>query len=228
LDAMTAYDAQRICDLSDHLLAGGDGDPMPTRKALILPITTETANFTWPPFSWLATSYYLRANYSNFWRIELPRDLVWQAIWQRALKLQLALIAYQLDHGAYPDELDQLVPNYVDHLPPDPYTGELFWYRPEGFGIETTLGDAWSIWSRRDDPDDPIHAHTPIFWSVAYGVILRPSTEVGVDLGGPKPETSSEPSGKESEVAEQSRKKVLYLHERGAYVFRLPKPADSE
>ena len=116
-----------------------------------------------------------------------------------------------------------------DRLPHDPYTGDLFWYRPEGFDIEPTFDNAWLPWGRqRDDPNRRIHAHTPIFWSAGRSVLLRPSDEPGIDLRGPKPKATSEPSEKESEVLEQRRKKVLYLHSQGAYVFRLPKPADSE
>jgi hypothetical protein len=61
------------------------------------------------------------------------------------------------DHGNYPTHLSQLVPEYVDVLPLDPYSRQPFQYQAAGldlpcFGRTTT--------------DTPIEAGTPLFWSV--------------------------------------------------------------
>ena len=141
---------------------------------------------------------------------------------RRALELQLALIAYQLDHGAYPRELAQLVPDYVDRLPHDPFSGELFWYRPEGFDVEFESDNAWT---RSNDPGSRIPVHTPILWSVGHRAWLR--SRIGIVLGG-APEATSEPSGKESGDVGQRQENTVYFYDRGAFIFRLPKPADSE
>ena len=41
----------------------------------------------------------------------------------------IALAAYKLNEGHYPDELTNLVPKYLDTVPLDPFTGELLTYR---------------------------------------------------------------------------------------------------
>jgi hypothetical protein len=41
----------------------------------------------------------------------------------------LALAAYHHDHGAYPASLDELVPEYLEALPPDPFSQEPLVYR---------------------------------------------------------------------------------------------------
>jgi hypothetical protein len=74
----------------------------------------------------------------------------------RGLKLQLALLAYRLDHDEYPKTLAELAPEQIEKLPLDPYSGEAFQYRPHGFDLPLA--------ARGHVP-----AHTPLFWSVGCG-----------------------------------------------------------
>ena len=75
-----------------------------------------------------------------------------------AAELAAGIYIYKIENGNYPESLDKLVPGIVKELPPDPFTGESFTYRPEGNGfIIYSLGE-----NRRDDggeresPDDDI------------------------------------------------------------------------
>jgi hypothetical protein len=59
-------------------------------------------------------------------------DLHWQL--QRDIastEVILAMAEYRLDHAAWPETLDQLVPDYLDAVPINPLTGEPFEYRHE-------------------------------------------------------------------------------------------------
>ncbi|MBN4052617.1 type II secretion system protein GspG, partial [bacterium AH-315-K20] len=56
---------------------------------------------------------------------------------RRGTSTMLALEHHFLDHGTYPDSLSSLVPEYLDALPADPWTGEPLLYRTtpgEGIG----------------------------------------------------------------------------------------------
>jgi hypothetical protein len=53
----------------------------------------------------------------------------------RLLDTRLALRAYRLDHGRYPDSVAQLAPAYLSRVPLDPFTGGApLKYRPSGAG----------------------------------------------------------------------------------------------
>jgi hypothetical protein len=82
---------------------------------------------------------------------------------QRALLVQLALLAYEIDHGVYPETLDALVPDYMPKLIHDPYSGEPFEYRPEGFDLPLVNGGVDDRSYRVVPPG------TPLFWSVDLG-----------------------------------------------------------
>ena len=62
-------------------------------------------------------------------------DLHWQL--QRDIastEVILAMAEYRLDHAAWPETLDQLVPDYLDAIPINPVTGDPFEYdaKPDG------------------------------------------------------------------------------------------------
>jgi len=76
---------------------------------------------------------------------------------QRALLVELALLAYRLDHGEYPERLDQLVGVYLEKLPPDPFSGQNFHYRPQGLDYDLDWGHHREKW---------IPKGTPLLWSV--------------------------------------------------------------
>ena len=159
--------------------------------------------------------------------------MVRRATWRRGIKLQLALIAYQIDHAAYPRELAQLVPDYVDRLPLDPHSGDLFWYRPEGFDIELALSGSWcdawldDLW-RVDYPTARLPAHTPVLWSVGWRSKLQSVRRpIGIDRQSPQPEATSGQTAKEAADLEQRREETVSFN-GSVFIFRLPKPVDSE
>ncbi|MEK7866773.1 MAG: hypothetical protein AAB434_08820 [Planctomycetota bacterium] len=47
-------------------------------------------------------------------------------------RLAVALARYRLAHGAYPEKLDSLVPEFLAELPLDPFTGNPFAFRVDG------------------------------------------------------------------------------------------------
>ncbi|HCE44082.1 MAG TPA: hypothetical protein DET40_11085 [Lentisphaeria bacterium] len=51
------------------------------------------------------------------------------------LKLSLALKVYKVTHGEYPGSLDKLVPEFMDKLPLDPFSGNNFIYERKGNGF---------------------------------------------------------------------------------------------
>jgi hypothetical protein len=50
--------------------------------------------------------------------------------------IAVALRRFRLDHGTYPNELDELVPTYLKAVPLDPYTGRPADYARQGAGFE--------------------------------------------------------------------------------------------
>lgn len=74
------------------------------------------------------------------------------------LMLALALRAYQLEHGAYPNTLSQLTPDYLKTVPADPFgSGEALRYKKQG---STYL--LWSIGpDKKDDGGKPIRDTKP-------------------------------------------------------------------
>ena len=50
--------------------------------------------------------------------------------------IQLALHAYRLEHGAYPQSVTELVPGYLKALPLDPHGGKPLIYRPTPAGYQ--------------------------------------------------------------------------------------------
>jgi type II secretory pathway pseudopilin PulG len=47
-------------------------------------------------------------------------------------EVALALAGYRVDHGRYPERLEQLVPEYLDTVPPDLFTGDALRYQTSG------------------------------------------------------------------------------------------------
>ncbi|MEI6217645.1 MAG: hypothetical protein WCP86_01975 [bacterium] len=47
------------------------------------------------------------------------------------IRLCLSLRSYEIDHGRIPDSLSDLVPDYIDSVPADPYDGKPMRYAPE-------------------------------------------------------------------------------------------------
>jgi hypothetical protein len=109
-----------------------------------------------------ATSYLARLEYQT----RLPVYEVFRAYcnhqtFRRAALVQLALAMYRHDHGEYPKLLSELVPDYLDQMPFDPFSGQQFFYRADGLELPL-LGTGRSNYGR-------IEANTPLFWSVGAG-----------------------------------------------------------
>ena len=51
---------------------------------------------------------------------------------ERLLTVELALRCYQSEQGRLPTSLEQLVPEYFQHMPRDPFSGRPVIYRPQG------------------------------------------------------------------------------------------------
>ncbi len=53
----------------------------------------------------------------------------------RLTAIAVALRRFRLDHGAYPNSLDELVPSYFKAVPLDPFTDRVPEYTREGTGF---------------------------------------------------------------------------------------------
>lgn len=80
----------------------------------------------------------------------------------RMMQVKLAALAYRLDHGELPGTIDALVPEYLDAVPPDPFTGKPLLYDAKkgviysaGFDSEDNGGEAVLFVLEGDySPDD--------------------------------------------------------------------------
>jgi len=104
------------------------------------------------------------------WPLKLAAEQrVMQETRRRAVRLQLALVAWELEHGALPDRLEQLAGGQIAQLPLDPYTGRLFLYWPAG--VSTPARDGVLPWGQDTDARREIAPFTPLLWSA--GPLLR-------------------------------------------------------
>jgi hypothetical protein len=137
---------------------------------------------------------------------ELMLGLVTLAVHRRATLTQFALTLYQRENGRYPDSLKELVPKYLDTMPLDPYSGEPFQYRPQGFDLPL-IGAFGS-----ESPRNRLPARTPLFWSVGPANATHP---VKLSLYTPSVDITTEPN------APESREIVYALHrENDSYWYR--------
>lgn len=74
-------------------------------------------------------------------------------------RLRLALIAYHLDNGQYPETLRQLIPDYLTRLELDPYSREMFQYAPRIYEKSMWGEERWSEFAQQ-------HNIFPLIWSV--------------------------------------------------------------
>lgn len=115
-----------------------------------------------------ATSHLARLEYQARSDVhDLYRAFCDNQVYRHAAMLQLALVMYRRDNGAYPDRLSAIVPEYLDDLPIDPYSRQPFHY--EAAGLDLPLRPFTSSNFTR------IEANTPMFWSAGAGSAqLRP------------------------------------------------------
>jgi hypothetical protein len=110
-----------------------------------------------------ATSYLARLEYEARTSLyTINRAYCDNQVFRRATLLQIALAIYRRDHDAYPTWLNELVPDYLDRLPDDPYSGQAFAYEASGLDLPLFgVGNGWNF--------KRIEANTPLFWSVGAG-----------------------------------------------------------
>lgn len=118
----------------------------------------------------------------------VPQFAVAFEVERRALRLQMALAAWQLEHGSLPQELGELKGEYLAETPLDPYSGEPFVYFPEGLsqrvtryvglkGLEEWIGKK-AVETERVGlvTSSPFQSRTaveggePFFWSTGPGI----------------------------------------------------------
>lgn len=150
--------AERFLDIRGFMMASRDEHIEFARQAidLILPAAeTEDARARkkiLQDFDVFASNHKGRLRLtSDALRIGTPKSV--NAYWQTQSDFTrtetiLAMASYRLDTGAWPETLDQLVPDYLDEHPQDPLTGKLLEYRHdpgtaptlESFGPESASG----------------------------------------------------------------------------------------
>ncbi|OHB74857.1 MAG: hypothetical protein A2W31_15155 [Planctomycetes bacterium RBG_16_64_10] len=117
---------------------------------------------------WKRTSYLIMREYDlRFRYVFVNEQFVRWVARCRGLKLQLALIAYRLDHADYPPSLEDLVPEYLDQLPDDPYGEGTFQYEAAGLDGGLAVGriDTRTQQYRSGTIRLYIPAHEPVLWS---------------------------------------------------------------
>lgn len=99
------------------------------RDATLTAHTPAISHVSWSNFGHLGNQYYTifdgtlerqNASVFNFAFTKLRR--------QRLILVELALVGWRLEFGAYPAELDQLVPSYFKSVPLDPVSQSSFYY----------------------------------------------------------------------------------------------------
>lgn len=115
----------RTCDLPD--------DPNYDRDWHALERTTWLLNVFSRP-----RGCYMLAGQQGYTHYDSPRgyflacDFVRMETRRRAVRLQLALAGWRIEHGQLPGRLDELAGPFLERVPLDPYTAQPFQYFPEG------------------------------------------------------------------------------------------------
>lgn len=152
--------SERLCDRLVHSdfeeSAAVIADGLGGRKRLRQRATTVAAAQT----SYLAAEEFVRIGrlplYAQNWVADLAM--------RRAERVRLALVAYHLEHGEYPDALEQLTPAYLGEWEiSDPCAAGPFQYRPQGFELGIVQSRLYIQYPEYPDWHPP---HTPVLWSV--------------------------------------------------------------
>lgn len=110
-------------------------------------------------------------------RQELPaalRSWLAGAAWRRAERVRLALIAYRINHGEYPEELESLVGIVSKGEILDPYSGEPFGWAREGFERRIVFENEFPPQFN----DLPAAPGTPLLWCGGSGLAAPREREV--------------------------------------------------
>lgn len=215
IDLLIARDIRRAHEC--YLYLAGES-PHPTGQTPLFELTSPEAiagridPFN-PMTSAAATSYFAMMEYdarvapNRFFRTLVDNEAA-----RRAARLRIALAMYLADHGKYPAQLDDLVPDYFAELPLDPYNNRPFNYSPRGLDLP---------WVRSQyNPADLIPAHTPLLWSIGHAGLSAP-TRIGV----PVPNVDELQTQLVYALIHPER--LWYVDFEPALVFPLPRPDES-
>jgi hypothetical protein len=94
-------------------------------------------------------------------------------MYRRVVRVQLALLAWRMEHGQFPRRLDNLVGPYFGQLPLDPSCGRLFRYEPQGWQRDTRWVPTREFYQygvplRLDELLVVIPARCPFLWTPDY------------------------------------------------------------
>jgi hypothetical protein len=148
------------------------------------------------------TSYFVSEEYQARVQVSaLSRAFCDNETSRRATLLQIGLALYRLDHKQYPPQLSNLVPDYLEELPLDPYARQPFQYQPNGLNLP--LG----FWSYGQDYKK-IDPQTPLFWSVGAGDVRLK------EVFGPEyPDTADPPPDGEQPQAQKRLRRYEFINE---------------
>ena len=90
-------------------------------------------------------------------------------------RLLLALEGHRLEHGSLPSSLDELVGDYFEKLPRDPYSGDSFRYFPHGVPTSERIH-----YGLVPSPNNQIAAGVPFLWSCGP-FVLRVTRRNNID-----------------------------------------------
>ncbi len=176
-------------------------------------------NDRYPPYSWLRTATLLWLELQQLRSTgELLQKFADTEVGSWGLRQQLALVAYRVDHGTYPDRLAALSPDYLPYEPIDAYSGRPFEYRPQGLPLEF--------------PGDPgnfvrhVAPGTPLLWSVGARNASMTVTTVYEAI-----DSHAEPTDDTSEVRREVyvlRPDSHHFYHADQLVFPLPKSSAAQ
>jgi hypothetical protein len=119
---------------------------------------------------WATTPWNLSGFWSLGWTFWLDDRVLDQEMDRRVVRIQLALLAWRIEHGQFPQKLDDLVGPYLMQLPLDPCCGQPFRYQPQGWPRDTRwlpLAKFYGYGSvmRLDELTVVVAAGCPFLWS---------------------------------------------------------------
>jgi hypothetical protein len=104
----------------------------------------------------------------GFWGLGIAHrwdhQVLQQEMFRRAVRIQLALLAWRHEHERFPEKLDDLAGPYFDQLPRDPWTDRPFRYEPRGWPTDTRWSRTKAVLLLGESPIT-IPAERPFLWS---------------------------------------------------------------
>jgi hypothetical protein len=131
--------------------------------------------------------------------------------------LQLALVAYRRNHDAYPESLDQLVPDYLEQVPIDPYSGTPFLYRPKG--VDRIVSGVYVP----PHYDARIEPSTPFFWSVGRFNLNKLIQTTDTSTIRDSDDPNAPPIESKADVYQLTNEEQHWRYYQPVHVFVLPK-----